>query len=305
MESVDPDRESVLFKITIDTTLLNQTNYTTVFADIEQFSLIPEEREVLFSPGARFRIESIEKDKQSWRVNLIFTNDHDEHLYQMMDEVRKDIDGPTGRHRLANLLFKMGKFETAKQIYETLLDNTPKDNKQQIGIIHYQLGSIFKENQDFERALEYYQKTLDVFGNDFPRLASALSEIGYILDQQGDLHRSMEYHQRAFDIEVHDPKILALRYANFASALYTQHNFDEALANFGKALEYIPPTYPERARIFDNIASVYYALENYSTALLYYQTAMQIDQNSIWPSHPDNNRTHLNLAKTLDKLKST
>jgi tetratricopeptide (TPR) repeat protein len=132
-----------------------------------------------------------------------------------------------------------------------------------------------------------------------------LSEIGYILDQQGDLQRSMEYHQRAFDIELDDPKILALRYANFASALYTQHNFDEALTNFEKALEYIPPTYPERARIFDNIGSIYYALENYSTALLYYQTAMQIEQNSIWPSHPDNNRTHLNLAKTLDKLKCT
>jgi tetratricopeptide (TPR) repeat protein len=305
METMDPDREYVLLRVTIDTSVIAKNDYGTVYADIHQLSTIPDEQEVLLSPGAVFRIKSIDKDEESWKVSLILTNNHDSHMYQLMDSVRKDVDGPTGRHRLANLLVKMGNFETAKDIYEALLRDTPNDNQQEIAIIHCQLGLIYKEKGDLERALEYYHKTLDVFSNDVPHLASTLSEIGSILQQQGDLHQAMEYHQRALDIELHDPKILALRYANVGSALYAQGKFDAALKNFEQALEHIPPSYPDRVRIFQNIASVYNALESYSIALLYYQTALEIGRNSLWPSHPDNARIRLNLAKTLNKLKCT
>jgi hypothetical protein len=124
METEDPDREHVLFQITIDITVVADNIYGVVFANISDLSMTPEEQEILFSPGGVFRIESIDKNGESWSVNLILTNDYDPHLRERMNDVRKDIDGPTGRHRLANLLVKMGEFETAKDIYRVLLDTS-------------------------------------------------------------------------------------------------------------------------------------------------------------------------------------
>ncbi len=58
------------------------------------------------------------------------------------------------------------------------------------------IGSIFKEKGDLEKALEYYTKALQIFEDKSPnslRVASTYGNIGLILQDKGDLEKALEY----------------------------------------------------------------------------------------------------------------
>jgi hypothetical protein len=82
--------KSILFQIKIDQTKL--INSLVGIADIEKISNFPSEKEVLFSIGTTFKMETIQYDDELkvWRVQLIITHEGLKHINAMRKDLKHD-----------------------------------------------------------------------------------------------------------------------------------------------------------------------------------------------------------------------
>ena len=66
------------------------------------------------------------------------------------------------------------------------------------------MGSVYDSQGQYERALEYYQKSLDikirVVGHEHLDVAASYNNMGRVYDSQGHYERALEHHQKALDI---------------------------------------------------------------------------------------------------------
>ena len=70
----------------------------------------------------RGRVLQIESSERLWEVELTLTSDSDPQLRMLTEYIKKEtLTGPTGWHRLGQLLLKMGEFDN-QQVYYTLFD---------------------------------------------------------------------------------------------------------------------------------------------------------------------------------------
>ena len=123
----NPASIGVVFVITIDPSIKS-----TPFASINNVSYYRNEDEILFSMHTVFRIDSIIKinnDNRLWQVDLRQTNDNDPQLNQLTKWIRNEIQRKSEWDRLAQLLIKLGQFDKAGELYETLIDQTHNDRK--------------------------------------------------------------------------------------------------------------------------------------------------------------------------------
>ncbi len=97
-----PRLESVLFEIQIDNTNLS----TSYFANISQFSHIPDEEEVLFSIGTICHVITINKipDTNIWLVLLKLSGIINDQLKNLIKQIRNELRGPNELLTLGNYL---------------------------------------------------------------------------------------------------------------------------------------------------------------------------------------------------------
>ncbi|CAF0915003.1 unnamed protein product [Adineta steineri] len=78
------------------------------------------------------------------------------------------------------VLIKMGQFDKAEDIYQVLLNQT-KDDEDKSHIYHL-LGSIKKDQGEYQEALTFYEKSLASYRNtlppNHPNLAASYDNIG-------------------------------------------------------------------------------------------------------------------------------
>ncbi|CAF4599631.1 unnamed protein product [Rotaria sp. Silwood2] len=153
------DLVGILFVMKIDPSIPS-----TPFADISDVSYYKREEEILFSMHSIFRIGSIEQideNQRLWQVNLALTCDDDPELHALTEHMRKEIHPhKKGWDRLAMLLIKLGQFDKAQKIYDTLLDQTPTDLEK---ISIYNIFGLIKEGQGkYKEAASYYQQSHEI-----------------------------------------------------------------------------------------------------------------------------------------------
>jgi hypothetical protein len=120
---------------------INSFTSSTPFASLGNISSFPNEQEVLFSMHIVFRIDDMKQIKdQLWQVKLIFTNDDDEQLTHLTEHIRKEIRGETGWDQLGSLMIKMGEFDKAEKIYQTLLETTLDEDLERVAFLQYEFG---------------------------------------------------------------------------------------------------------------------------------------------------------------------
>jgi hypothetical protein len=115
----------VLFTMKIDPSIS-----ATPFANIGIVNFYQEEEgDILFSTHSVFRIgqvKQIDGNNRLWQVDLILTIDIDPQLQALTELMREETDGPTGWHRLGQLMIKLGQFNKAEELYKILLKQTNK-----------------------------------------------------------------------------------------------------------------------------------------------------------------------------------
>ena len=121
-------------------------------------------------------------------------------------------------------------------------------------------GRVAREYGDIEEALKSYQEAHEIFSRlDVPRSqAIALQQIGSVYNDAQDYERVVEYYTRSADVFSNDPALDLSAANNLANAFKHMGDYEAALPHYRKALS-IAQTLESaslQVRILTNIASV-------------------------------------------------
>ena len=210
----NPDHIGVLFEITIDTSI---NSYP--FANIKNVSYFEQEEEFLFAMHSVFRIgqvQSIDESHGIWRVELTLTSDNDPQLNALTEHMQEATRGSTGWSRLGKLMVKMGHFNKAKELYETLLKETTNESGK-IAMLTCLL-QIAELQGNYREAITTYE-IIDGYTKNFPShdsdLAILYTNIGLVYENMGDYTKALSYYEEAFKL---DQKIYPPNHASMSDS---------------------------------------------------------------------------------------
>ncbi|CAF1344245.1 unnamed protein product [Adineta ricciae] len=273
-----PKKHRVLFEIKCDLALTE----TTVLAPVSQYSLIPDEQEVLFDTGAVFEIISITTDEKNED-----TTRNEESTLSIISMKATDEGSQIAKDYInANLMLLNG-----------------RSSQVMFGILLADMGLYDQSIKYFER-LVADRDLLTHLPDDV--IARAYNEIGNALDIQGKYRQALEFYLRAYDMTFNEDKLndenllnAATPIANIAYVFKNLGYFEKSLKFFLQALEivdaYCGDTHHQTAAILDNIGSVYRDIGDMISCLEYFQKAYEIYTKVL----PEN---HLDIARVLNNI---
>jgi tetratricopeptide (TPR) repeat protein len=307
------DHVGILFVMQIDS-----SNSSTPFARVTDVAYYTAEEETLFSMHSVFRINSIEKKnidgKDLWQVNLILTDDDDQELQNLTERLREETQGSSGWDRMGKLLIKLGMFVSAEDTYNVLLKQTVTNIEK--AHIYHQLGYIKEDLGQFNDALEFYEKSLDLKKKDPPsdnsHFAIYYNNIGSVYDKKGDYSIAVSFFKKAIEIfqEILHPNHprLATCYNNIGSANHNMCAYSTALFYYEKAIEIdeqcLPLNDPSLGIDYNNKGLVYYDMKEYDQALSCFQQTLDIYKKSLQPDHTYFSNIYSNFGTLYNSMEN-
>ncbi|CAF4194500.1 unnamed protein product [Rotaria sordida] len=301
----------VLFKMNIDRSISSSSSAP--FASINKYSYFNTENEILFSMHTVFRVREIEEKEHDgikfWRVKLTLTNaNDDQQLSTLMESIRQDITG-TGWEKMGLLLWKLGENNKAEQLYNMLLNEASNENDE--SYCYHCLGMIKDDLGQYNEAIEFYQKSLNIKEKTLPPndigLAWSYNNIGSVYYSMGEYSKALSSYERSLEIRKialppNHPD-LAFSYTGIGLVYDEMGEYSKALSSHERSLEIkkvaLPPNHPDLAASYNNIGMVCDNMGEHSKALSYYEKAQDIFQKSLPSNHP-----HIALVKrNIDKVK--
>jgi tetratricopeptide (TPR) repeat protein len=268
----------VLFEIEIDPQVSSSP-----FISINADSQFPLEDEILFSTNTIFHIDRVTVGNDGlYHVNLSLTSNHDKNLCELIVHRRKEIEGRTSVYRLAHLLYRMGKFNKAKEIYQQLLgiavslDDTL--------YINYYLARIHCQMGNFDKALSQQALSLQFNNGRNPSLTADLyAGMGEAFLRHDMLENSLEFYEKALEIAERSQGISdhsKVSYLNnIGFVLKLQNHYDKAKIYFQRALDIalarFPRTHPDIANLYQNIGSLYFDMGDFHSSIDYLNKSLR------------------------------
>jgi len=167
---------------------------------------------------------------------------------------------------------------------------TLEKNHINIGFSYINVGLLYHELKQDDKALSYYQKALPCFvENKYDNgLIGVYNNTGNILKSKGKWNKALEYYDKSLAITreyyKQDTNLLALICMNIGDTYRMLGAFDKALVYLNKSLENyksISNLNPDGiAKAYDNIGALYSAKEKYSYALKYHEKALNIHKKN-------------------------
>jgi len=231
-----------------------------------------------------------------------------EQLVQMIfdDETLKSDPNLQGSvaascHILGAACHARGDFKRAAELFHLSLDTflrfVPADAVQ-LSPTYNNIGSMYFREENYEKAIEYHQKALDVqihsHNPNLNAIASYSNNVGVVQLKQGKYNDAAKSFDRSLKIlqqlnQPNDPD-LASTYDNLADAYLLQDKYDNALTFYSKALEVqrlIQPRNPQALASFNNsIGNVYNKMHRYGDALVHFKRALECQQEYLPSAHP-------------------
>jgi tetratricopeptide (TPR) repeat protein len=287
------DMVGILFIMSIDPSVSSSP-----FAAVKEVSHFQEEEEILFSMHTVFRIDEIKQidnNSRLYQVHLRLTADDDEQLRILTKHIGEATAGDTGWERLGMLLLKIEKVDKAEELFKVLLEQTSDESEK--AVYYHQLGQVKYTQGDYEKAICYYKKSLDIRRNtvpaNHPDLATSYNNIALVYDKMGKYSKALSFYEKSRQIPQktlpENPHDLAASYNNMGLVCVNMGEYSEALSFYEKSLEIfkttLPVNHPDLASSYSNIAGVYYNMEKYSKALSFYEKSRQIPQKTL-PENP-------------------
>jgi tetratricopeptide (TPR) repeat protein len=172
--------------------------------------------------------------------------DYENSLDHVLKGEKIELGDRAERWRLVNqkafVLLRTGEYDEGIALCEKAIEELTRlgGYDEDVGNSYNTLGACYRFKGDYEKALEYYNKSLktcDVTGNLYT-VASTLNNVGIIHHDRGELEQALEYYNRTLDI---DAKIgnqygLGASYNNIALILHDQDELEQALDYHRKGL---------------------------------------------------------------------
>lgn len=286
----------VLFEIEVNSAL----SESVIFADVEHMSSFPHEREVLFSIGSTFKIESIEfhENMSLWimRLNSI---DVSKYVNEYLKLATNEMKDSSPMLYFGNLLLnELGQIEQAKNYFNVLLKILPPDHPDMAGLYNA-LGDMYLKEDQHLLALEQFKKAYQIRKEKFsilhPCQARSLRSIA-------DAYRAMKSNDHAFVLMREAIKInernystdhfdVAMTFQNMGLIYQGKNYFSTALSWFEDALEIfhkiLPSPHPQIAKCLGRIGNLYKCMGEYDRALNYFHQELGMDELCLPLDHID------------------
>lgn len=206
----------------------------------------------------------------------------------------------------AGFLYHYGLYRDAKTVFlrqidivEELYGKEDKKNAMSynnIGLVYYELG-------DFNKALEYHFKALAIQGTNHPDTAISYNNIGMTYNEQGNYAEAIEYYLKALKIKeknlgTNHPDT-ATSYNNIATSYNDLGDYKRALEYCLKALKIretiLGTEHPDTAQSYYNTGEIYRQIDR-EKALEYHYKALKIQEKVLGPNHPDAACSHQGIG---------
>ncbi len=298
-DSFPNDLHKVLFEIDANV----ESDHQKSFANLTSISYYSNEEEILFMLGSIFRLMNIKQDKNGlWIIQMILSNNNDENLKILFQNIKNEINQQTNLLSFANILHQMGKYDLAEKYFHRLLADLPNDHED-IFRCYHALGVIALIKNNYDLSLQWHEKSLKNFKLNPSQLANSYNCIGCIYQKKEDFQNALEFYHKALDIWKNNFDEDCYRIADCLNNIGCVY---ESEKNYFKALEYhqqaltirkkcLPKDHSDLGGSYNNIGNIYLCIEEYDLALENYKYAYEIKCKSL-PSQ------HSSLALTLENL---
>ena len=164
------------------------------------------------------------------------------------------------------------------------------------------LGVSYRDIGDYNKAIEYHEKALEIrinaLGENQPEL---YNNLGISYDGLGDYNKAIEYHEKALEIGINTLGENHLDVASYYNNLGTVYN---SLGDYNKAIEYhekaleirintLGGDHPDVADSYNNLGISYDGLGDYNKAIEYHEKALEIRINTL-----GENKNHRNIIRS-------
>ena len=177
-------------------------------------------------------------------------------------------------------------WEAAKAVNQEILDELTalKDSSvnDKIAVVYHQLGIVAQEQRQFDQAISYYQKALQIYEEvgDFYQAAYEYHELGMVAEKQRQFDQAISYYQKALQIkeDAGDFYHAASDYHHLGMVAEQQRQFDQAIAYYQKALQIREDVgdFYKAASDYHHLGMVAQEQGQFDQAIAYYQKALQI-----------------------------
>ena len=175
---------------------------------------------------------------------------------------------------LGNALVSLdtGDIENAQFQFEVLTDEHGSTRSGKIS--QYYLGSIYFDKGDYEKAMDYYERSLTIdeeLGYTYG-MGSSLGNIGNVHYNKGDLDTALDYYERSLKIdeELGDKRGVGKSLNNIGWTYYEIGKYNKALECYNRGLK-INEELDDKHSIsndFTNMGLVYFQQEDYNSSIL-------------------------------------
>jgi tetratricopeptide (TPR) repeat protein len=260
---------------------------------------------ILFFIGSIFRINTIVFDSNNdcWIIQLTLYDEKNNQDFSQVFTFLHDIKRSNTEYiiTLATLLRQISP-NSAEQFYEYLL----KDNSQSLSKLecYRGLGLCSYSQDDYEEALNYFQKALNLKPNDKLIKSSLHNNIGLVYAQQNEIDSAFNHFNKALESSS-IPSHIACVHHNLALIYSQQGQYENELDHYEKALQIRTNQYPthhlQMASLLNNIGIAYSDMHEYDRALSNLRKALEIRLKLLSDTHIDVARSYVNIGTVYAK----
>jgi len=176
------------------------------------------------------------------------------------------------------------------------------------------LGVLFDHYGEYDKALEWYQKCLDIelktLGAEHPDVATSYSKIGGVWYEKGEYDKALAFHQNGLNIRLKsfnaENPILSDSFNSIGNVCMKKGAYNEALAFHQKALNIrlknLGNVHYSVAFSYNNIGLIKSLQGEYNTALMFLHKALAILTETLGLGHPRVALLYNNIGAVLQDL---
>lgn len=198
----------------------------------------------------------------------------------------------------------LGYFELAQRAAISQYGDTSKE----LAICYNNKGIVYKNRNEFPKAIEYYQKAFSIrqriLPADHPDIANSYNNIGDIFHFQNKCEQALDYFIKALKINTdhlgYFNDNVATNYNNIGGVYNTMRDYDNAINNYKKALDIRLKLYGNMnakvANIYNNIGLSYMLKSDSVNAITYFNKALDISRVVLGDFHPQTANVYNNIG---------
>lgn len=205
------------------------------------------------------------------------------------------------------ILKVQGKYETSIQHFLYAIEIGLRklgENNRWVASSYNNLGSVYSQKGDNDKALEYFIKALSIIGEKSPLAGLSYNNIGTIYLEKGDYDRALEYFQKALTIRLQvlgeENTEIAKYYNNIGIAYKGKGDYDKALEFFQKSLLINLRILGEEqifvANNYNNIGTIYSHKDDFKQAIKYYEKSLSVRLKILGENHQDVAGSYINIG---------